>query len=106
MEDRLWLSKGVDLVSRRYFSVYQLMKSGPCNATTCDSEDCDLCSYGAMREQAAKDHDIIMSVSRFISKKCNRFKYRRPCYYEDTACEYKDFCVNVSPGRGPGYGND
>lgn len=94
-------------MSRRYISAYQRMKAEQCNVCSCHLDGhCESCNYGGIREQAAKDHNLILAVGRFIAKKCNRFKYRRPCYYDDTACEYKDFCNNVKPGRGPGYGTD
>lgn len=92
-------------MSRRYISVYQLMKDNQCHICSCHRDGhCESCNYGDIREQAAKDHNLIMAVRKFISCKCPRLKNSRLCYYEDTACEYKDFCQNVKPGRGPGYG--
>ena len=94
-------------MSIRYISVYQRIKAEKCNVCSCHWDGhCESCNYGGIREQAAKDHNLIMAVRKFIAGKCPRFKNSRLCYYDDTACEYKDFCQNVKPGSGLAHGTD
>lgn len=95
VEDRLWLSKGVDLMSRRYISVYQRLKAEQCNVCSCHRNGhCKSCNYGGIRAQAVLDHAIILGVRKFLSQSCARFKNQKFCYYDETGCEYKDFCPN------------
>lgn len=82
-------------MSRRYISVYQCIKVEKCNVCSCHRDGhCESCNHGGIRAQATIDHRLIIDARKFLSQSCARFKNQKPCCYDDTGCEYKDFCPN------------